>query len=104
MINACDFSGTLEMINQEGMGKQCINSEGVCLGLLWGNARLVLGGPCRPRCRVGRAQQGTVPGLCSGHLQQDVCVYREPYTHLGFSWQGAEHGPIQSPCSLPKWG
>lgn len=36
MINVRDFSGTLEMINQKGMGKQCINSEGVCSELLGG--------------------------------------------------------------------
>lgn len=46
MINVGDFSGMLEMINQGGMGKQCIKSEGVCVGLAW---RVSLGSPRRLR-------------------------------------------------------
>lgn len=45
MINVCDFAGMLERINQDRMGKQGINSEGVCMGLVWRKARLSLGGP-----------------------------------------------------------
>lgn len=77
--------------------------RGCLLGAAVGECEARPGRPRWPRCRVGRVQRGAVLGLCLGHLQQDVCVYREPYTHLGFSWQGAEHGPIQIPCSLPKW-
>lgn len=45
MINVCDISGMLERINQDGMGKRCVNSGGVCMGLVWKKARLSLGSP-----------------------------------------------------------
>lgn len=45
MINVCDICGMLERINQDGMGKRCVNSGGVCVGPARRKARLSLGGP-----------------------------------------------------------
>ena len=50
----CDFSS----INQDGMGKQCINSAGVCAGLVWRKARLSLGAPPMPSYQLAEAAAG----------------------------------------------
>lgn len=68
MINACDFSGMLEMINQKGMGKQCINSEGVCLELPGGAQ-----GSARPPARCHAVGAWGCPalmglGCCTGKV------------------------------------
>jgi len=43
LINVCGFCGVLERIKRDGTGSQGMNSEGVCVGLVWRKARLSLG-------------------------------------------------------------